>query len=224
MNWEQLEKLVDGIRQEILHYKSEDKQLFASSSFQTHSLPMLHIISRIDNTIPIYFINTGFHFPETIQFRDKVVEEFGLNLLDLHSLVPKSQQRNRLGNFYFTSDPDYCCYLNKTQPMEPVLAKMDVWINGIRADQNANRRSMREEQMTPQGCLRYHPMLHWKAKLVFEYTKKYDLPKHPLDEKGYVSVGCEPCTRKFDLESERESRWFGMNKTECGLHTELIEK
>ena len=220
---EELELLVEGIREKITAYNAEGKKMYATSSFQTHSIPMLHIISRIDNTIPIYFINTGFHFPETIAFRDKVANDFGLQIVDLHSNVPKIQQKDQYGNLYFTSDPDYCCYLNKVQPMEGVTATMDVWINGVRADQNANRKNMKMEQDTPNGSLRYHPMLNWNNKMIFQYAAHYQLPKHPLELKGYLSIGCEPCTQRFDLENNRDGRWFGMKKTECGLHTDLVK-
>lgn len=221
---QEMEIQVDLISRQIKKYQSGGKKMFATSSFQTHSLPMLHILSRIDNSIPIYFINTGFHFPETVSFRDEISEKFRLNLVDLHSLIPKSQQRDRLGNLFFTSDPDYCCHLNKVQPLDPMLASFDIWINGIRADQNANRKNMQIEHKTPQGAMRYHPMLNWTNKMIFEYIRKYELPKHPLEKKGYLSIGCEPCTKKFDLENSRDGRWFGLNKTECGLHTELAEK
>lgn len=216
------ELLTGLIRRQIEKYLGEGKRMFATSSFQTHSLPMLHILSRIEKSIPVYFINTGFHFPETVSFRDHVSAEFGLNLVDLQPLVSKSQQRDKGGNLFFTSDPDYCCFLNKVQPLEPVLARYDVWINGVRADQNANRKNMQAEQKTPQGTLRYHPMLQWTDRMIFEYIREHHLPRHPLEEKGYMSIGCEPCTRKADLENSRDGRWFGLNKTECGLHTELI--
>ena len=220
-----IEEGFDLIKARIGRYKAEGKRLFATSSFQTHSIPMLHMLSRIDQSIPIYFLNTGYHFPETIEFRDEITERFGLNLVDLHPLVPKNMQRDTQGNLYFTSDPDQCCFMNKIQPLEPVLASMDVWINGIRADQNANRRNMAIEQRTPQGALRYHPMLNWSSKLIFNYISVHELPKHPLEAKGYLSVGCEPCTRKFDFDdSERGGRWFGMKRTECGLHIDLVEK
>ena len=100
-----------------------------------------------------------------------------------------------------------------------------VWINGVRADQSATRAAMKVEQPAKHGCLRFHPMLDWNAKMIWQYQKEYSLPKHPLEEKGFVSIGCEPCTRKLDPEmQEREARWFGMNKVECGLHTDLINK
>lgn len=213
-----------NISKAIENYKSQGLQMFATSSFQTHSIPMLHILSEIDKTIPVYFINTGFHFPESLYFRDKVSEAFGLNLIDLQPLTPKNLQRDLKGNLYFTSDPDYCCYLNKIQPMDIPMAKHDVWINGIRADQNANRKSMGSEMKTPDGKRRYHPMLNWTNKMIFEYASKHKLPKHPLESKGYLSIGCEPCTQKFSFDDERSGRWKGMKKTECGLHTDLVKK
>ena len=83
---------------------------------------------------------------------------------------------------------------------------------------------MKLEQEAPHNSRRFHPMLDWTAKMIYDYRKEYDLPVHPLEEKGYMSIGCEPCTRRIDPEmSEREVRWYGLNKTECGLHTDLIK-
>ena len=197
--------------------------MFTSSSFQSHSLVMLHIISRVDNSIPVYFINTGYHFPETIQFRDYITDSFKLNTFDLKPEVPKHMQLDAHGRLLFASDPDHCCYLNKTQPMDGVLRSFDVWINGVRADQSAVRAAMKVEQPAPYKTIRFHPMLDWNAKMIWQYQKEFNLPKHPLEEKGYVSIGCEPCTRRLDPGmQEREARWYGLKKVECGLHTELV--
>lgn len=211
----------EEIKSYLERYRSEGKRVFATSSFQTHSIPMLHIISRIDKDIPVFFINTGFHFPETVKFRDQVIEKLGLKMVDLHSMVSRNLQRDQKGQFYFTSDPDYCCFLNKTQPMEPILAEYDVWMNGIRGDQNANRKNMQIEQPAAKGSVRFHPMLDWSMKMIYDYIREFNLPKHPLENQGYLSIGCEPCTRKMDLTNDRSGRWFGLNKTECGLHTDL---
>jgi phosphoadenosine phosphosulfate reductase len=215
----------EEIKTRINQYKNEGKRLFTSSSFQSHSLVLLHIISRIDKSIPVYFINTGYHFPETIRFRDSVSEQFGLTTLDLRSEVPKSMQRDHEGKLFFASDPDHCCYLNKTQPMDAILRTYDVWINGVRADQSAVRAAMKVEQPAPHGTIRFHPMLDWNARMIWQYQKEFQLPKHPLEEKGYVSIGCEPCTRRLDASmQEREARWYGLKKVECGLHTDLVSK
>lgn len=212
------------IADKIAHYKLEGKRLFTTSSFQSHSLVLLHILSRIDKTIPVIFLNTGYHFSETIQFRDKIVRDFGLNLIDLKPDTPKYLQKGMDGKMLFTSDPDYCCYLNKVLPMEHVLKLNDIWINGVRADQSATRSAMKMEQEAPHGVIRFHPMLDWTSRMIYQYRKEYQLPEHPLEAEGYLSIGCEPCTRKFDPEmNERESRWYGMKKQECGLHTELVK-
>lgn len=214
-----------AIQEKIESYTKAGKRLFTSSSFQSHSLVLLHILSRIDKSIPVYFINTGYHFPETIKFRDHITGLFGLNTIDLMSEVPKYMQRDGEGKLLFASDPDHCCYLNKTQPMDGILRTYDVWINGVRADQSAVRAALKEEQPAPYGTVRFHPMLNWSAKMIWEYQKEHNLPKHPLEEKGYISIGCEPCTRRLDpAMQEREARWYGLKKVECGLHTELVSK
>ncbi len=204
-------------------FRSEGKSIFATSSFQTHSIPLLHMLSRIDAAIPIVFINTGFLFPETLTYRDQLVSRFKLNLVDVKSSVPKVQQLNAKGSFFFTSDPDRCCHINKVEPLEPMLIRHDIWIAGVRGDQTTHRNSMQIEQGSRHGCMRFHPLLGWTGDMIEEYRKEHDLPAHPLEKEGYFSVGCEPCTRKVDP-GQRDGRWFGSNKSECGLHTILARE
>ena len=215
----------DAIKIKIKQYQDEGKKIFTTSSFQSHSLVLLHILSRIDNRLPVFFLDTGYHFPETLEFKEQVTELFNINTIDLKSSTPKNMQKDKDGRLLFTSDPDHCCYLNKIQPMESILMSYDIWINGVRADQSKVRKNFKEEEKAPHGVMRFHPMLDWNNKMIVEYQKEYNLPVHPLETKGYLSIGCEPCTRKYDPDiSEREARWFGLNKTECGLHTELVIK
>lgn len=213
---------VAEIHEQLRKYKEKGLRLFTTSSFQSHSLVLLHILSRFDKSIPVYFLDTGFHFPETLSFRDEVAASFGLNIINLRSDVPKSAQRNEAGQFLYASDPDYCCFINKVKLMEAALVNNDVWINGVRADQNQNRAQMQVEQRGQMGILRFHPILDWNSKRIYAYIREHALPQHPLEKLGYLSIGCEPCTRKFDPEagSDRNGRLFGMNKTECGLHLE----
>ena len=211
----------EDVSEKVRAYRGEGKSIFASSSFQTHSIPLLHMLARIDAAIPIVFINTGFLFPETLTFRDQIAKRLNLNLVEVKSTVPKIQQLNSKGSFFFTSDPDRCCHINKVEPLEPMLIRHDVWISGIRADQTYHRQSMAIEQKTRQSCLRFHPLLGWSAKMIYEYRMKHDLPEHPLEKHGYLSVGCEPCTRRLELQDLRNGRWFGSNKSECGLHTNV---
>ena len=204
-------------------YKNRGLQLFTTCSFQTHSIVLLHMVIRIDKTIPVYFINTGFHFPETILFKDTISKLFDIEVKQVSSVTPKSMQKDLNDQLLFTSDPDYCCFLNKTQPMEPLLKSYDVWINGVRGDQSSVRKNFKVEQPTPFRAIRFHPMLDWTQQMIYKYLKAYDIPVHPLESKGYFSIGCEPCTRKFDIDS-RNGRWFGLNKTECGLNTDLVKQ
>ncbi|MEQ9307447.1 MAG: phosphoadenylyl-sulfate reductase, partial [Marinoscillum sp.] len=191
---------IPQIAEKLNQYKSEGKKLFTTSSFQTHSLVMLHILSRVDNTIPVYFLNTGYHFPETVAFKDQVGEQFGLKVIEIKSSMPRYMQRDESGKLLFTSDPDHCCYINKTAPTEELLKLHDVWINGVRGDQSATRKAMDTEQEAPYDTIRFHPMLDWNMKTIFAYIREHNLPRHPLDSKGYLSIGCEPCTRKLDPE------------------------
>jgi len=216
----------DALEKYICEYKKDRKKYFATCSFQSHSLVLLHMLSRIDSHIPVFFIDTGYHFPETIKFREEVIEAFGLSkLINLRSSMPKSMQMDSTGRLLYTSDTDHCCYINKTEPINSVLRSHDVWINGVRKDQSVFRSTLTETQAAPHDSIRLHPMLDWDSRQIFLYRKEFNLPKHPLDENGYLSIGCEPCTRRVDPElQERESRWYGLNKSECGLHTELITK
>ncbi|MEN7548905.1 phosphoadenylyl-sulfate reductase [Rapidithrix thailandica] len=220
-------KEIDRIARQIEAFRQDCKSLFVSSSFQPQSATLLHIISQIDKNIPVYFLNTGYHFPETLAYKTQLADLFQLNVIDLHPLIAKSQQTDEYGNLLYTSDPDYCCHLNKVQPLEPVLQEKDVWINGIRKGQSQQRASMQEIEKAQFDVLRYHPLLEWDARMVHGYIAQNKLPHHPLLQKGYMSIGCQPCTRRVsgtvDFDN-REGRWAGKQKTECGLHTNLIKK
>lgn len=219
------EILVERIGEKLRDYRLAGKKAFVSSSFQTHSIPLLHIISRMNKDIAVYFLNTGFHFPETILFRNQIESEFGLNIIDAVSPVSKSGQRDSQGKFAFVNNPDHCCYLNKVLPLEPVIEKHDIWINGVRRDQTKFRSQLQEEEMLANGKMRYHPMLDWTSKMIWEYRKDFNLPAHPLEEKGYLSIGCMPCTRSVDeMADARQGRWAGTSKEECGIQTEFVKR
>ena len=216
--------IIREIKSQITKYYDRDLAIFTTSSFQTHSIPLLHIISQLEFTVPVYFLDTGYHFPETHSFRDYVTEILGLNLKIIRSDTPRHMQIDSSGRLLFTSDPDHCCALNKTQPTESLLKEYDVWINGVRRDQSSVRKEFKIEQETLHNSFRYHPILNWSAKDISVYRKEHKLPEHPLDASGYLSIGCDPCTRKIISQDSRDARWYGMNKTECGLHINLAKK
>ncbi len=213
-----------AIEAQLAGYRRRGLRLFATSSFQTSSVVLLHILSRLARDVPVYFLDTGYHFPETLSFRDRLARELGLVVRSVRSPVPRAQQRDARGRLLFASEPDDCCHVNKVLPMEPVMAAHDIWINGVRAAQSAVRRAMGVEQPAAHGVTRYHPLLGWDSAMVHGYLAQHGLPRHPLEAEGYFSVGCRPCTRRTGDEAlydERTGRWFGLKKTECGLHTEL---
>ncbi|MDA7927769.1 phosphoadenylyl-sulfate reductase [Akkermansiaceae bacterium] len=218
-----MKKIIDFIAAKLRAYQEKDLKIFASSSFQTHSIPMLHLIGQYIPETPIVFLNTGFHFPETLMFRDQIANLLNLNIVNVESNISKIAQRDANNRFLFASDPDYCCYLNKTLPMEAMLIENDIWINGVRKDQSANRKNFEYEVKGPHNTLRFHPMLEWTSKMIWDYRQQHQLPEHPLEKEGYLSVGCAPCTTKY-IDEGRGGRWAGMKKTECGLHTNLVAK
>jgi len=216
----------DQILSKIEDFIKEGKRVFCTSSFQTQSVPLLHILSESNNSIPILFINTRFHFPETLQFKEKLRKEMSLNIIDVFPSIKLNEQKDINGKFHYISDPDYCCNINKVSPLSEFMRKekYDVWISGIRKNQTANRKILNEIEETPEGIIRYHPILFWTDQDIENYSTENHLPSHPLHSHGYNSIGCEPCTKKIVNNNARANRWIGKNKTECGLHTTLIRK
>ena len=193
-----------------------------SSSFQMQSLPLLHIVSQVAPQLPVLFLDTGYHFPETLTFRDQIVQAWGLNLKIVRAAVSHGEFIVRYGDALFRQNPDLCCYINKVEPMQRALAGLQAWISGIRRDQSPSRKNAQVVEQTAQGTVRIHPMARWTRRDVWQYIHDHNLPEHPLLTQGYLSVGCAPCTRRvYEGEEERNGRWAGREKTECGLHTFL---
>jgi len=220
---------VQRIADELHTFASDGKRVFATSSFQSNSLVLLHLLSRLAPHVPVYFLQTGYHFPETLRFRRQLAHDLGLDVRDVRSPISRHRQRDSSGRLLFASDPNRCCHLNKVLPLEPILAESDVWVSGVRASQSANRAAMGRTATGRRGILRFHPILDWTARDVHAYVSAHSLPAHPLEVEGYLSVGCAPCTRRpidepdlggpeATVDGERAGRWAGMQKTECGLH------
>ncbi len=221
------ERLEQCTTEEILKWAWETfgSKVTVSSSFQTQSLPLLHIISQVCPGMPVIFIDTGFHFPETLAFRDMLQTRYGLNIVTVHPEIAKSQLLQQYGEALYRRDPDLCCYINKVEPMQRILAKMHAWVAGVRRDQTTNRSQLSVLEPQPSGLLKIHPMLNWTRDDIQTYIHEHDLPAHPLYAQGYRSIGCAPCTRPtLTLEDERSGRWAGTGKTECGLHLDWNEE
>lgn len=218
---EEFREYIESIHTKLASFQAHHMTMVSSSSFQTQSVPLLHILSEFDKNIEVVFLDTGFLFPETKAFREELVETLGINVRVERSDIPHSQQMDENGLFYYNSNTDYCCHLNKVIPMDRVLKEYDVWINGVRADQSKVRAGFEPVMETNNGIIRYHPMLYWSNKMIYDYINAFDLPKHPLHDVGYKSIGCVPCTVSWVDELGRQGRWQGQTKTECGLHTDL---
>lgn len=132
------------IADQLAKFKQAGQSCFLSTSFQSNSVILLHLISGVDAQIPVYFINTGYHFPETLWFRDELVQRFSIRLIELRSDIPKCSQMSRTGRLLFVERPNYCCYLNKVLPMIPIKSKYDVWISGLRRGQSSHRADLQK--------------------------------------------------------------------------------
>jgi len=163
------ENLVKDFLFKISEHISDGKRIFATSSFQTSSAVLLHMLSRSEVDIPVYFLNTGYHFPETIAYKNKLTKLFHLNVIDLFSNIPKSNQLNAYGQLLYASDPDKCCYFNKVQPLEGIINKYDIWITGVRKTQTDERKRMKDEGQGRSGIIVYRPMLDWTDDMMKEY-------------------------------------------------------
>lgn len=194
--------------------------LAMTTSFGAESAVLLHLVTQVHPHIPVLFTNTGFHFKETLEHRDKLVKRLNLNLRELKPETPTEEFLAKNGKLY-ERDPDACCAVNKIAPFEKALKDYKAWITGIRRGQAATRQDRQFVEVDRGDLIKVSPLLNWTSKMFWDYAKKYDLPYHPLWAKGYLSIGCSPecCTRPVNLgEDPRAGRWAGKGKIECGIH------
>ncbi|MEW6404337.1 MAG: phosphoadenylyl-sulfate reductase [Chloroflexota bacterium] len=212
--------------QEIIRWTVETfwPEVALSSSFQTQSMPLLHMATRIKRGLPVFFLDTGYHFWETLMFREQIASEWHVNVIDLYRDTRWDVFARQHTRTLPVEDPNLCCYLHKVQPMQKALKDLKAWISGIRRDQTSTRAQAKILELQDDGLLKINPLLNWKKADVVHYMKEHNLPSHPLLEKGYRSIGCAPCTVAIGVnDDERAGRWAGRDKTECGLHTEMFK-
>lgn len=199
-------------------------QIAMSSSFQTQSVPLLHMVSQINRNLLIYFLDTGYHFWETAIFREQLASEWKLNVLDLYRDTRWDVFARQNIRKLPLDDPNLCCFIHKVQPMQAAMKDMLAWISGIRRDQTAVRAKAKILELQADGLLKINPLLNWTKADVQRYAEENHLPSHPLLAKGYRSVGCAPCTVAIGVnDDERAGRWQGRSKIECGLHTDMFK-
>jgi phosphoadenosine phosphosulfate reductase len=212
--------------QEILKWAIDTfwPQIALSSSFQTQSVPLLHMASLVRRDILIFFLDTGYHFWETHMFREQLSSHWQLNVLDLYRDARWDVFTRQHVRSLPLADPNLCCFIHKVQPMQRALKDMKAWISGIRRDQTAVRAHAKILELQDDGLLKINPLLNWTKADIKKYSQEYRLPAHPLFQGGYRSIGCSPCTIAVGLhEDERAGRWSGREKVECGLHTQMFQ-
>jgi phosphoadenosine phosphosulfate reductase len=191
-------------------------------SFQAEDIIVLDLLRQRLPNIPVLFLETGYHFPETYEFRDQLAKEWQLNLVNVVPRKTVAQQEAEFGILY-REEPTKCCQLRKVEPLLEALEPFEIWFTGLRREQSPTRKNLKkvEQHRLPTGktLLKASPLADWTWGQVWEYTGGKGLSYLPQYDQGYLSIGCQPCTAiPDDPRNPRSGRWSG-KKLECGIHT-----
>jgi len=191
------------------------------SSFGSESAVLLHILARVDPTVPVLFLDTGKLFPETLAYRTELVERLGLR--DVRTITPDPERLAAIDptRGLWMTNPDLCCRIRKTEPLARAIKGFDAWFTGRKRFQSSTRAGL--STFEAEGSqVKINPLADWTAADLITYAEEHDLPPHPLVARGYPSIGCVPCTdRVLPGEDQRAGRWRGIGKIECGIHLGL---
>jgi phosphoadenosine phosphosulfate reductase len=196
-----------------------DGRIALVSSFGTESALLLQFAAEIDRTVPVIFLDTGKLFPETLDYRDQLVDRLGLT--DVRVITPSATRiaREDAEGKLWRDNADQCCSLRKTRPLQTALEGFDAWITGRKRFQSLTRAAVGIFEADAAGRVKVNPLAHWTADQIAAEFEARDLPHHPLEAFGFLSVGCTTCTAPVaDGEDRRAGRWRGQAKTECGIH------
>lgn len=206
---ERLEKLYDYFPEKAILY---------TSSFGTKSVFLLHLVSQIRPTQAVHFIDTTYHFSETIEYRHQLADLLNLRIIDV--LPSEAENRITRDQEWWKEHPRMCCSVNKVVPLEPIVAQHQVWISGLMGGETEFRSRLRVFEQ--QGdILKFHPLIDIDPGEVPYHISLHQLPPHPLQEKGYGSIGCSHCTEKGN---GRSGRWKAAGRSECGLHPNYFNR
>lgn len=192
-----------------------------TSSFQAEDVAVLHMVLQLQPQIPVIFLETGYHFPETLVYRDRIASEWNLNLINVEAEQSVADQESQFGILNQTA-PDRCCGLRKVEPLFRALGSYTTWVTGLRRQQSKSRANLQPHEFftLPGGQIlaKLSPLAEWTTRDVWQYAEHHSIPLLPLYEQGYTSIGCAPCTSlPFDANDPRSGRWSGQ-KLECGIH------
>lgn len=193
------------------------------SSFGADAAALLHMVSRIDKATPVIFVDTGQHFPETLAYRDELCALLGLTDVRVAEPEPATLAGEDPEKWLFSSNPDRCCEIRKVRPLAAAMEGFDAWITGRKGFQSATRATLPLFEAEGER-VKVNPLVGWTATEVLDYVREAGLPRHPLVARGFPSIGCMPCTTAVKPgEDERAGRWRGRAKTECGIHTTVLD-
>lgn len=207
-----------GVIDEVL---AEGAPACVTSSFQTECMVLVHLVTQRQPDIPVLFLDTGYHFAETYAYRDEMAAAWKLNLVNLLPRQTVAEQEAEFGILY-QSAPDRCCGMRKVEPLFGAVAQYDVWFTGLRREQSPTRANLQpvDNFRLPSGkeLRKVSPLALWTNREVWAYLKEHQIPALPLYDRGYTSIGCEPCTAlPASADDLRSGRWGG-HKLECGIH------
>lgn len=203
-------------------YDSYKDSIIYACSFGAEGIVLIDLISKINPNAQVVFLDTGVHFKETYELIDTVKEKYpDLQIQLKQPALTLKEQSQQYGPELWKSQPDLCCYIRKVKPLEEVLHGVPAWISGLRREQSLSRKDIdfvnKDDRFQ---SIKVCPLIYWTWEDVWAYIRQNHLPYNPLHEKGYPSIGCEPCTSLVtDDRDFRAGRWAGFHKTECGLHT-----
>jgi phosphoadenosine phosphosulfate reductase len=223
-----MEKLAEQAAQSLAGAPAQDVIEWAAQTFGprlciTSSMTdavIIHLTSRQVPGIDVLFLDTGYHFPETIGTRDAVSAVYPVNVVNVTPPTTVAEQDAGLGPRLYSRNPDLCCYLRKVVPLEQSLAPYDAWITGVRRDETDARSDTSVVSWDPQReMVKVNPIVEWSQQEVDDYITENGVLVNPLVYDGYPSIGCRTCTVKVaDGADPRSGRWAGTAKTECGIH------
>jgi phosphoadenosine phosphosulfate reductase len=201
------------------------------TSFQGAGLVMIHIARQQGFQFPVFTLDTGLLFPETIELKTRLESFFGIEIESLEPDLTVEEQTDVHGPELWQRTPDLCCTVRKVLPLRDKLAEVDCWITGLRREQSQTRATVgivelyTFDEASGRDLVKLNPMAGWSREAIWDYIRRHDIPYNPLHDRGYRSIGCWPCTRQTaNGEGERAGRWTGFAKVECGIHTFLPKK
>jgi phosphoadenosine phosphosulfate reductase len=218
----ELDLKIQNARELIAGELAKNGAACITSSFQAECVVLVHMLKEQRPDIPVLFLETGYHFPETLAYRDQMTLDWKLNLVNLEAKQSVKEQESLFGILNQT-EPSKCCGLRKVEPLFAGIANYDTWFTALRREQSPTRANLQEVEpfKLPAGKTleKVSPLAGWTNKDVWQYLSRYDIPALPLYDQGYTSIGCQPCTAlPFDPNNPRSGRWQGKEKLECGIH------